>query len=201
MRTPIALAVTIPALLLLAACSSPGGPPTPSATSSSSPTPTATRATTLDPCLLVTASEASTLAGASFGAGVESITGDAGQGRRCDYGSQTTNVFFVQVGTSPSADAAQADWAAEEAKADAQIAAGFPAELNPQVNKTDVTGLADKAAVGTGSETLDGHTVSFGVIYLLKGANFLGFGDLTLGTAPTADALKAQAATSLDRMP
>jgi len=49
--------------------------------------------------------------------------------------------------------------------------------------------------------TIEGQTISGGDIYLLKGPNFLAFGDLTLGTAPTAAALQAQAATSLSRMP
>jgi len=191
-----ALAVTIPALLLLAACSNPGGGPSgsPSATPSAS-----AKATTLDPCQLVTAAEASALSGASFGAGLEETTG--GTGKRCTYGAQTKTVFFVQVATAATAADAQATFTAEEANADAALAAGFPAKISAQLTKADVSGLGDRAAVGTGSETIEGQTISGGVIYLLKGPNFLAFGDLTLGTAPTADALKAQAATSLDRMP
>ena len=196
MRRSAALALTIPALLLLAACSSQGGGPS----GSPSATPSATaKATTLDPCQLVTAAEASALSGASFGAGIEESTG--GTGKRCTYGSQTKNVFFVQVATAASASDAQATWAAEEAQADAALTSDFPAEVTANVTKADVTGLGDRAAVGTGSETIAGQTISGGVIYLLKGPNFLAFGDLTLGTAPTADALKAQATISLDRMP
>lgn len=197
-----ALAVTLPALLLLAACSNPGGGPSgsPSATPSASASASA-KATTLDPCQLVTAAEASALSGASFGAGLEETTGTNGTGKRCTYGSQTTNVFFVQVATAASASDAQAAWATEEAQADADLAAGFPAQASANVTKTDVSGLGDRAAVGTGSETIEGQTISGGVIYLLKGPNFLAFGDLTLGTAPTAAALQTQAATSLARMP
>ncbi len=206
MRTPparyTALAVAIPALLLLAGCSNPGGGPSGSPSATPSPTTSASaKATTLDPCQLVTAAEASALSGVSFGAGVESTVGDAGTTKRCVYGSQTKNVFSVIVATAASADAAQADWTAEEAQADASLASGFGAGLPVNVTKTDLTGLGDRAAVGTGSETIQGQTISGGAIYLLKGPNFLTFSDLTLGTAPTADALKAQAATSLDRMP
>jgi hypothetical protein len=200
MRRFLALAVSISALMLVAGCSNPGGGP------SGSPRPTSTtsasaKATTLDPCALVTAAEASALSGASFGAGIEETTGSNGTGKRCTYGSQTKNVFFVQVASAGTAAEAQAQWAAEEAEVDARLASGFGAELNANLTKTDLTGFGDRAAVGTGSETIQGQTVSGGVIYLIKGPNFLAFGDLTLGTAPTADALKAQATTSLGRMP
>jgi hypothetical protein len=196
MRRNVAFAISISALILLAGCSNPGGGPS----GSPSATPSATaKATTLDPCQLVTAAEASALSGASFGAGLEETTG--GTGKRCTYGAQTTNVFFVQVATAATASDAQAAWATEEAEADAGLAAGFPVQASANISKTDVSGLGDRAAVGTGSATIEGQTISGGVIYLLKGPNFLAFGDLTLGTAPTADALKAQAATSLDRMP
>jgi hypothetical protein len=201
MRTSIAVLIAVPLLAILAGCST--GSPSPSNTPSTTPSapPTTAKATTLDPCQLVTADEASALAGVTFGAGLEETTGSNGTGKRCTYGSQTKNVFFVQVGTAASADAAQAQWTTEEAEADAGLASGFPAQVTANITKTDLTGLGDRAAVGTGSETIEGQTISGGVIYLLKGPNFLAFGDLTLGTAPTADELQAQAATSLDRMP
>jgi len=201
MRRYAALAMTIPALILLAGCSNPGGGPsgTPSASPSATPSASA-QATTLDPCELVTAAEASALSGVTFGPGIEEATGSNGTGKRCTYGAQTKNVFFVQLGTAASAADAQAQWTAEEAEADAGLASGFGgAAVN--ITKTDLTGLGDRAAVGTGSVTIEGQTISGGDIYLLKGANFLAFGDLTLGTAPTADALQAQAVTSLGRMP
>jgi len=201
MRRYAALALTIPALILLAGCSNPGGGPSGSPSSSPSATPSASgQATTLDPCQLVTAAEASALAGVTFGAGLEETTGSNGTGKRCTYGAQTKNVFFVQVATAASADDAQAQWTTEEAEADADLASGFDgAAVN--VAKSDLTGLGDRAAVGTGSVAIEGQTISGGDIYLLKGPNFLAFGDLTLGTAPTAAALQAQAATSLGRMP
>lgn len=202
MRRTATLAISISALLLLAGCSNPGGGPSGSPSTTPSATPSASaKATTLDPCQLVTAAEASALSGVTFGAGLEETTGSDGTGKRCTYGSQTKNVFFVQVGTAATAADAQAAFTAEEAKADAALTAGFPAQISANVTKTDLTGLGDRAAVGTGSETIEGQTISGGVIYLLKGPNFLAFGDLTLGTAPTAAALQAQAATSLGRMP
>lgn len=149
----------------------------------------------------MTAAEASQLSGVTFGPGLEETTGADNTGKRCTYGSQTKNVFFVQVATADNAADAQAAWATEEANADAALTSDFPAQITANVTKTDITGLGDRAAVGTGSETIEGQTISGGVIYLLKGANFLAFGDLTLATAPDSAALQAQAATSLARMP
>ena len=140
MRRNVVLAGSIAALLLLAACSSQGGGP--SGSPSATPTPTATVATTLDPCQLVTAAEASTLSGATFGAGLEETTGTNGTGKRCTYGSQTTNVFFVQVASSDNAADAQAAWATEEAAADADIASGFGG-VTANFTKTDLTGLGE----------------------------------------------------------
>jgi hypothetical protein len=197
MRTPIAVLIAAPLLAILAGCST--GSPSPTTTPTAPPT--TAKATTLDPCELVTAAEASQLSGVSFGPGIEETTGSNGTGKRCTYGSQTKNVFFVQLGVAASADDAQAQWSAEEADADASLAAGFASQVDAQLTKTDLTGLGDKAAVGTGSVTIEGQTISGGVIYLLKGQYFLAFGDLTLATAPTADALQTQAATSLDRLP
>jgi len=197
MRTTLALVLTASVLAALAGCTT-GGNPTPPPTST--PTPTASAATTLDPCQLVTAAEASVIAGVTFGPGLEETTGSNGTGKRCTYGAQTKNVFFVQVGSAASASAAQAAWATEEAEVDANLASGFGG-ANIQVVKTDLTGYGDKAAVGTGSAVLDGQTISGGDFYLLKGPNFLAFGDLTLGTPPTAEALEAQATISLGRMP
>jgi hypothetical protein len=201
MRKGVVLAISISAVLVLAGCTSSGGG---SAGNSRSPNPSPTathRATTLDPCQLVTADEASRLSGVTFGPGKEETTGSDNTGKRCTYGSQTKNVFFVQVVTAATPADAQATWAAEEAKADAALISSFGPNAAANVTKTDITGLGDRAAVGIGSETLNGQKVSGSVIYLLKGSNFLAFGDLTLVTAPDAAALKAQAETSVGRMP
>jgi hypothetical protein len=197
MRTPLAILIAAPLLAILAGCST--GSPSPSDTPSS-PSPTA-KATTLDPCELVTAAEASQLSGATFGAGKKEATGTSGTGMRCTYGAQTTNVFFVQVASAASASEAQADWATEEAQLDADIAKAL-GHTSATTTKTDLTGLADKAATGTLTDDVDGQTVDINVIYLLKGPNLLAFGDSTLNApAATVDALKAQAVISLDRMP
>jgi hypothetical protein len=198
MRTPLALVLVVPLLAVLAGCST--GSPSPSDTPTSPPT--TAKATTLDPCELVTAAEASQLSGVTFGPGLEETTGTNGTGKRCTYGAQTKNVFFVQVGADGSPAAAQADWATEEAEADADIAKSLPPELNATVAKTDLTGLGDRAATGSLSESLSGQTININAIYMLKGSNFLAFGDSTLNApAATLADLKMQASVSLDRMP
>ena len=121
--------------LLLAACSSPATtaasqPASPAATQASSPSsagPGASSAaatqpavtTSLDPCQLVTSSEASSLAATTYGPGQVESSGQ--NGKRCVYGSGTTNVFMVEVGQAASAAAARADWSAEQARAQALI--------------------------------------------------------------------------------
>ncbi|MES1212652.1 MAG: DUF3558 family protein [Leifsonia sp.] len=198
MRTPLALIIAAPLLAILAGCTT--GSPSPSDTPSS-PTPTA-KATTLDPCQLVTAAEASQLSGATFGPGKEEATGTNGTGMRCTYGAQTTNVFFVQVASATSASDAQAEWATEEAAFDADISSSLPGNPNATTSKSDLTGLGDKAAAGTLSDDINGETVNINVIYLLKGPNLLAFGDSTVNVpAASVDSLTTQAAISLDRMP
>src|SRR4051812_39997261 len=96
MRKGVVLAISISAVLALAGCTSHGSGSGGSGSPSPSPTGSA-RATTLDPCQLVTAAEASQLSGVTFGPGKEETTGSDNTGKRCTYGSQTKNVFFVQV--------------------------------------------------------------------------------------------------------
>ena len=188
-----------------AVSSTPTTTPTPSATTA--PTASATTAqsaapTSLDPCQLVTATEASSLAGASFPAGTEGTT--SGGGRTCVYGAQTTNVFSVLVAQAPDAATAQADWTQEEAKAQSTLEKGVPSGVTVSLNLSDVSNVAgaDRAAVGTGSATISGETIHGSVIYLLKGAAFVYFGDLVLGKAAPATAdMEAQATTTLGRVP
>ncbi|HUZ87537.1 MAG TPA: hypothetical protein VNF26_11370 [Candidatus Baltobacterales bacterium] len=156
----------------------------------------------LDPCVLVTSSEASSLAGATFAAGKAGTT--EGGANTCIYGSQTLNVFTVLVTKASDAATAQADWAQEQAKAQAEINKGIPAGASVSLNVADVSGVAgaDKAAVATFSTTLSGQTVGITAIYLLKGAVFLTFSDLVVGYAPPATAaIEAQGVTSLKRLP
>ena len=121
MRRTAATLPVIASALLLAACSSPATtasspPASPAASQASSPAAPASAAgsaaatqsaapTSLDPCQLVTSSEASALAGTTFGPGQEEASGQGG--KRCVYGSQTTNVFMVEVGQAASPAAAR----------------------------------------------------------------------------------------------
>ncbi len=102
-RTTLGISVLV-VFSFLSACSTATSTPTSILvpTSASAPTSTqqqtavATAKTSLDPCEVITSKEASTLAGASFGAGVESVT--SGGGNFCTYGANTKNVFMVFVG-------------------------------------------------------------------------------------------------------
>jgi hypothetical protein len=196
--------------LVVAACSSSAatatatGTPAPTGTPahSSAPVPT-TQApapsnlatgvpTSLDPCQLVTSQEASQLAGATYGAGVEGTT--SGGGKTCTYGSQTLNVFMVIVGQAPDVATAQAGKAAAEAELQKAAAKG--------VMFTQLPNFADGAAYYVGSITFSGHTLNASAIYVLKGTVFFGFSDEALGQpTPTATALQAQAQTILGRLP
>ena len=193
-------------VLVLAACAStstadtttptPTAPSSPSAQASSVPV-------TTDPCQVVTQSEASQLTGVNFGAGLEQPTSD-GNGKLCFYGAQTTNVFEVLVAQANSASAAQADWDAEKAKVEASLqkatsAPGVTFTVN--ISDTTISG-ADRAASGTYTASFSGHTISGTAVYLLKGAVFCAFVDITVGQAPPSlPAMQAQAQTVLGRLP
>ncbi len=186
--------------------------PSPSA-SAAAPSPTASSAApsastaasgvpvAVDPCQVVTQSEASKLAGVSYGAGKsETLSGGS---KMCTYGAQTTDVFNVVVAQASSPAAAQADWAQEQAKAQAEMKKAVPPGVNfsLKLNDTSVAG-ADKAATATVNESISGVTLEISAIYLLKGPTFVSFSDLTVGhTAPSASDLETQAQVSLGRVP
>ncbi len=191
------------AILLLAAC---GGS---AATASNSPTPAASPSpkesaapASIDPCQLVTAQEASQLAGASFGAAQAQTT--SGGGQMCTYGGQTRNVFLVETAVASDAATAQADWANQESKAQGfvqQLLAQQGASATFSLSDISLSG-ADKAAVGTASQTISGVTINISAIYVLKGPYFFTFSDLVVGqAAPSAAAMQAQAQTSVGRLP
>lgn len=204
---------------LMAACgSSSSTTNTPAVASSSTTSTTATTGGTgpagggvnvsLDPCQLVTASEASSLAGASFSTGTEvtnTDTAGGGTSRICVYGGTTANVFEVLVAQASSASAAQAEWTAEEAKVQSAVSSGsssLPPGTNLQfnINDTSVSG-ADKAAAGTISATISGQTLAGSAVYVLKGAAFVAITDITVGhAAPTVSAMEGQAGTTLGRV-
>jgi hypothetical protein len=193
--------------MLLAACSSAATTaPTESTVTTASATPTAAAetsalptipeatgvATSLDPCVLVTASEASSLAGATFGAGKESTT--SGNGKICTYGAQTLTVFSVLVGQAPDVATAQAGKTAAEA--------GLSKLASKGIQFTELPNFADGAAYYVGGGTISGQTINIGAMYVLKGTVFFGFSDLVLNNpAPTAAALQAQATVVLGRLP
>lgn len=197
---PIALAA-----VALSACSSGGNaketaPPPVSTTASASPAP-APNATD-DPCEVLTAAEASALAGVTFGPSLEEDTGTADTpGKRCTYGAKTTNVFFVQLASAADASSAAAQWDQERAAVSEELTKPAPPELNLHPTATDVPGLADKATIVSGTASLDGHTFAGTSIALLDGATYLSFGDLTVDApAPTVTAMEAQAKVSLGRL-
>lgn len=114
--------------LALSACSSGtgGGNPSNAPNASLAPsasTPASGVAVTDDPCTVVTAEEASALAGVTFGPGKEETTGTASEpGLRCTYGAGTMNVFFVQLGKAADAASAAAQWDQERAEVDGVVA-------------------------------------------------------------------------------
>jgi hypothetical protein len=147
--------------------------------------------TAIDPCVLVTSAEASTLAGATFGAGTEHTT--KANLRSCVYGAQTLNVFTVEVIQAPDLATAKA--------AEAAVEADIKAAATKGLTVTQVSGLGDNAVVGEGSATIGGVTAGVSSIGVLKGTIFFGFSDLVLGhAAPTSAALQAQARTCLTRL-
>ena len=147
-----ALAVAV----LLAACSPAASALTPTPTSiiGSAPNPASlptaannlnqkvASSTSLDPCQVITSQEASTLAGASFGPGVEDTT--PGSGNICTCGANTTNVFTVAVGQAADVASAQAEKAQFISDLEAnmqQLAAGG-------LTVTELPNLGDGATMG-----------------------------------------------------
>jgi hypothetical protein len=148
----------------------------------------------------VPAAEASSVAGTTFAAGHEEPSGT--DGKRCVYGSQTTNVFSVVVGQADTAADAQADYSQEEADARAAITKQVPSGVKFSEYTQDVSGLADRATMVTGSVNLGAESIAASAIYLLKGAVFLSYSDVVVGSsAPTASALEAEASKALARVP
>lgn len=197
------------ALLVFCACAGSGGTAgnpgpsasvTPPATPSPSPSPTAD-VDNLNPCLLITQQEASQLAGATFAAGtLETVSTHS---KMCTYGAKTTNVFTVVVAVAPDAATAQAEWAQEEAEAQASLLklvadAGASANLNS--GDFSLPG-ADRAATGTGTAPLNGRAINISAIYVLKDRVFFTFSDLVLDKpAPTMAQMTQQALTVLARV-
>ena len=157
-------------------------------------------ANSLDPCQLVTASEASSLAGTTYAAGREETF--SGSGKGCVYGYQTLNVFTVEVAQSSSAATAQADFSHEQTRAQEALKNLGPSGVSLHLNTGTVQNLGDRAANVTGSATLSGQTLGVSGIYVLKGTIFFAFQDVQPGSnVPSAAAMEAEARTVLGRLP
>jgi hypothetical protein len=175
----------------------------PAATLSPTGTPTITStlqvtstATALDPCVLIPSQEASSLAGTSFGAGEEGTV--SGGGRTCTYGSQSANIFFVEVVQAP--DAATADAAQTQFVNDLQ--ANLKQLTSEGLTFAPVPNFADAAITAQANINAGGVTVNGSAFGFRKGTIFFGFSDVVLGgAAPTSDAMQSEATTVLGRLP
>lgn len=202
------LLLTLTALLGVTACgvsslTSNNPSPSPASTPSAAASPSPPTLASLDPCKLVTAQEASKLAGTKYSAGVEQ-TADNGA-RECLYGRQSLNVFLVVVNVAPDAATAEADWATTEADAQSgleKLAGLEGASVALHAGKITLSG-ADEAATAEAAGAIGGnHTLNISAIYVLKGAVFFMFSDLVLDkSAASASAMATIAATTLTRIP
>ena len=157
----------------------------------------------------MTQTEASTLAGATFGPGKEETI--SASSKECVYGSQTTNVFDVVVAQAADAATAKAVYAQELGNAQNLIATNLPpgVHLNLTTSSASVSpsgsaspsSIGDEAATVTGGASIEGKTISFTGIYVISGATFFTIGDLLLGaTPPTEAAIQAQAQVVIGRL-
>lgn len=203
LKSNLCVLAVLPLVLSISACSGSGGGNTPKPETSSQAHSTSTVQTTLDPCQVVTAEEASALAGVTFGPGIEEDTSADGQyGRRCTYGARTANVFFVQVGQAASAESAKSQWEEEQAEVNANISDSLGSDISSHLVKQDLTGIADLAAATTFSFPTEDVTINGTSLAALKGKTFLAFGDLLKDApAPTIELMQAQAVVSLARLP
>ena len=147
----IAVSVLVFAMLLTA-CSPSGSTPTPPPNPSGTTMPAQTATpVSLDPCLFINSQEASSLAGASFGDGIESTTSNGA--KMCTYGSQTTNVFIVEVGQASTPEAAQAFKASflADIEANLQEAASHGLTVTEQPDFAD-GGVMFQAAITGGGQ-------------------------------------------------
>jgi hypothetical protein len=172
---------------------SPAMASSPSAEASSGPTAVPT---SLDPCQMVTAQEASALAGVTFGAGSESTDQNT---KICSYGQEGI-VLEVLLSVAPDAATAKSQEPAFKAELESGVAqAGI---VNPKL--TELPNFQDgvDAAVVEGSASVAGKTLGGIALYALKGAVLLAISDVSIGgSVPTSEAMQAQAKVSLARLP
>jgi hypothetical protein len=191
---------TAPAAIVPQQTVPPSLPATSTATSIPQPTATivpqqASASTALDPCQLINNQTASTLAGASFGPGVEGTSNGLNS---CTYSSGTSNVFTVDVAQAPDVNTAQAD--KDQFLADLQASAQ---QLSANgLNVTQLPDFADGAVIATANINAGGISVSGSAIGFLKGTIFFGFSDMVIGgSAPSAETLQSEATTVLGELP
>jgi hypothetical protein len=188
--------------LVIAACSPSTGTPVPTAAIAPTATdvmpslPPSAASLQLDPCQLIDKEEASALAGASFGDGVESSP--SGESRICTYGANTKNVFMVEVAQAKDVATAQAYKASF--LSDIQSGVQQFGEIKPNI--TQLPNFADGGVMADFSASLGGSTLSGRALGFLKGVTFFSFSDLVADApAPTSEAAQAEAQTVLARLP
>lgn len=214
-KTVSLIAVAAVAVVGLAGCSSKNKPladpthtPHSSISVSTSPSPTSSSpahdrvpqaslsavgaATSIDPCQLVTQDEASSLTHASFGPGQEE---GGGLRKECVYGAQTPNVLSVIVVRAASLADAQSGW--NQLLAEAKQAAGKAAGLVQLSPDSTIGDRAEWVELDLAQVDISARGLAF-----QKGAVGVYVIDLVRGgSAPTRDALTAQAQTVLGRLP
>jgi hypothetical protein len=201
-RVTAMLAASAALALALSACGGSGGSAAATVGGGGSSAPATTPATTavpsgsgvvpaVDPCQLVPPDEASRLAGASFGPGVEQQESDT---KQCVYGAQMTNVVTVSVIQAASEAQAQA--------AKQQLLADIQQQAHGAFTVTQMPDFADGAVEGRASVPVNGTTFAASAIIVLKGTIAFGFSDLVFGhDAPSNGSLEGEATTVLTRLP
>ncbi len=139
--------------------------------------------TAYDPCVLVTAQEASTLAGVSYRPGREDA---ANALKQCVYGYQTHDVFLVGEAQAPDLATAQAAEVRGEALISQAVGKGVPV--------THVQGIEDDAAEINTKVSNGGVSLNIAAIYVLKGTTFFMITDVSDNHAvPSKAALEGEA--------
>ncbi len=173
-----------------ATTAAPGGSP-PAGTAPSPIESSGGVAPAVDPCQLVPADEASTLAGASFTAGSEQTEKAA---KQCVYGSQGRNVLTVSV--IQAATQAQAEAGKQEFLAALQQQAGN------KLHVTQVRNLADGGVLARAAGSIQGVKLAVSAVAVLKGTIAFGISDVVVGgDAPGNGALLREAQAVLARLP
>ena len=179
--------------LVASACgSSPAantGSPTPASPLPSASPSASAKAVSYDPCVLMTAQEASTLTGVNYTAGLEQSDAQ----KRCVYGYQTTEVLMIGIVQAPDIATVQAE--------EAQARAALQQQAGQGLNFTELHGFGDTAAVIHVSQSVNGTTLALCGIYVVKGLIFFFITDVAANHAvPSNSALEDEATKVLSRL-